>query len=553
MVFVLPMVFLGTRTVCAEDRTFDGSGNNEINTSWGMAGTNLARKAPSEYADGFSAPAGAGRPSAREISNAAIAQSGLIPNTHAMTGWVFQWGQFVDHDLDLTDLAAPAEDFPIAIPSDDPIFDPLMPMQFRRSKFDTATGTTNPREQINEVTSYLDASMVYGSSLSRASALRAPGEDGKLLVSEGNLLPLNTLGLPNGTGGHPDPTQFYVAGDVRVNEQIGLTAIHTLFVREHNRLAEEIGTANPGWSGDEIYQQARKIVGAEIQSITYREFLPALLGSMAPGIDSDYDDEVNASILTEFSTVLFRVGHTMLPPRLMRVSEDWSEAPDGHMPLRDAFFKPNNLAGEGELEYMLKGLASEEQQEVDMHVIDDVRNFLFGEPLVGGFDLASLNIQRGRDHGIPDYNTLRMAFDLDPVGSFAEITSDVGLQTALATLYGNVNNVDGWAGAIAEDHAPGAAVGPLIAAGLVEQFTRIRDGDRLWYMNDPMFSEDDLAWLNSVSLSDIIRRNTTIDHLQANVFFMIPEPGTALLLAMGGLLAAPLASRVRRRRRFSRT
>ena len=87
------------------------------------------------------------------------------------------------------------------------------------------------------------------------------------------------MGLANGDNGDPAHDEYYVAGDVRVNEQTGLTAIQTLFMREHNRQASILAAANPTWTDEQIYQQARKIVGAEIQSITYQGFLPALLGS----------------------------------------------------------------------------------------------------------------------------------------------------------------------------------------------------------------------------------------------------------------------------------
>jgi hypothetical protein len=234
----------------------------------------------------------------------------------------------------------------------------------------------------------------------------------------------------------------------------------------------------------------------------------------------------------------------MLSPRLMRMDNDGTPAPGGHVALRDAFFQPQNLAGANELEYFLKGLASDQQQEVDMHVVDEVRNFLFGEPLVGGFDLPTLNIQRGRDHGLADYNRVRIAFGLDAATSFADITSDLAVQTALASLYDDVNDVDLWVGAIAEDHVPGAAVGELILAGLREQFTRLRDGDRFWYRNDDALSPDDVAWLDSIRLSDVIRMNTSITNLQSNVFLMaVPEPGTIALGIMALALVGPIGRR----------
>jgi hypothetical protein len=542
------------RSAQAENRSVDGSGNNLAHPTWGAAGVDLQRQGPAAYDDGVSSPRGSanGLPNPREISNAVVAQTAMVPNTHAMTDWVFQWGQFVDHDLSLTDLAAPTENLPIAIPAGDPIFDVnntgAQTMSFQRSKYDPTTGTSaaNPRQQINSITSYLDGSMVYGSDALRAATLRTLS-GGRLKSSAGNLLPLNTFGMPNGTGGPADPTQFYLAGDVRVNEQVGLTSVQTLFMREHNRLADQLAAANPTWTDELIYQRARKMVGAEIQSITFNEFLPTLIGPYAPPTTSTYDPNVNSTVLTEFSTALFRVGHTMLSPQLMRMQNDDTEAPGGNMPLRDSFFKPQNLAGPNELEYFLKGLASEEQQDVDMHMVDDVRNFLFGEPIPGGFDLATLNIQRGRDHGIPDYNTVRVAFGLPAVASFADISSDPAVQAGLQALYGDVNNIDAWVGALSEDHAPGAAVGELIATGLAEQFRLTRDGDRFWFTRDADFSPAELAWLSSVQLSDIIRLNTGITNLQDNVFAMsVPEPSTfAMVLPLLGLAAVAIRRRAK--------
>ncbi len=534
-----------------ENRSIDGLGNNLSNPTWGAAGTNLSRMAAPAYDDGISTPRGSSfvLPNPRDVSNVVVAQATSLPNSHSMTSWVFQWGQFIDHDLDLTGAATPAESFNIPIPAGDPIFDPAntgtQVMSFKRSNYDPTTGSSlaNPRQQVNQITSYLDGSNVYGSDGARAAALRTLS-GGRLKTSAGDLLPLNTLGLNNDTGGPADPTQFYVAGDIRVNEQVGLTAVHTLFMREHNRLADEIAAANPGWNDEQIYQRARKLVGAEIQAITYQEFLPALLGSIAPSVNSVYDPGLNASILNEFSTALFRVGHTMLPPSLMRMQNDGSEAPGGPMPLRDAFFLPQNLSATSELEYHLKGLASVVQQDIDMHMVDDVRNFLFGVPIPGGFDLASLNIQRGRDHGLPDYNAMRIAFGLAPKLTFSDISSDPTLQAGLQSLYGTVDKIDAWVGALSEDHLVGYQVGELIAVGLVEQFTRTRDGDRFWFTRDEELSGD-LAWLTSMKLSDIIRLNTGITNLQDQVFFMaVPEPGS-LALALLAVGMTPLT--VRRR------
>ena len=540
---------LGSAPARAEDRSFDGSGNNLSNPTWGQAATAFVRVGPVGYADGISLPAGANQPVPRDVSNAVVAQATSMPNTSRLSDWVFQWGQFLDHDMTLTDLADPAESMDIPMPMGDPVFDPghtgTAMMPFVRSTYDplSGTGIDNPRQQINANTAYLDGSVVYGSDAARAEALRSPG--GKLQMSPGDMLPFNSAGLPNADNGDPNHGAYYLAGDIRANEQTGLTAVQTLFAREHNRLADQIAVDHPTWTDEQVYQHARHIVGGEIQAITYQEFLPALLGGYAPGISSIYDPNVNASIANEFATALFRVGHTMLPSELARVQNDGTPAPGGSMELRDAFFQPSSMPDGTELDYVLKGLASQEQQQIDIHVVDDMRNFLFGDPFPGaGFDLATLNIQRGRDHGLPDYNTMRQAYGLDPVLTFADITSDLVLQQELATLYGNVDQIDAWIGALSEDHLPGAAVGPLVAAGLIDQFTRLRDGDRFWFTRDGDLSSDELSWLTGISLADIIRLNTEITNLQDNVF-RVPEPSTRLLAlaALAGLVV------VRRRRR----
>ncbi|MBZ0252320.1 MAG: peroxidase family protein, partial [Candidatus Methylomirabilis sp.] len=106
-----------------EDRAIDGSGNNLTHHHWGRAGSPLGRMAAAAYEDGVAAPARAGGPNPRAVSNAIFAQTGDLPNAGGMSAMVFQWGQFVDHDLDLTGAAAPAEPMDIPIPTGDPIFD----------------------------------------------------------------------------------------------------------------------------------------------------------------------------------------------------------------------------------------------------------------------------------------------------------------------------------------------------------------------------------------------------------------------------------------------
>ena len=259
-----------------EWRSIDGFGNNIDHPSWGSASILLLRLSEVAYDDGISIPAGQSRKSAREISNIVAAQDEFIPNDKKASDFIWQWGQFLDHDIDLTPGAHPAEPFDIPVPVGDPWFDPFSEggkvISFDRSLHDGGNTPDNPRQQFNVITAYIDASNVYGSDVVRAAALRT-FTDGKLKTSSDEHLPFNTDGLPNAGG--PSPTLF-LAGDIRANEQIALTAMHTLFVREHNRLAEELAEKNPSLNDEEIYQIVRKIVGAQIQVITYKEFLPLL-------------------------------------------------------------------------------------------------------------------------------------------------------------------------------------------------------------------------------------------------------------------------------------
>ena len=232
---------------------------------------------------------------------------------------------------------------------------------------------------------------------------------------------------------------------------------------------------------------------------------------------------MNPGITNEFSTAGFRVGHTLLGDDIEFLDNNGADVRD-ELPLAQAFFNPTVVSATG-IDPILKYLASDRAQEVDPRIVDGVRNFLFGPPGAGGFDLASLNIQRGRDHGLADYNTTRAAYGLSRVDSFDDITSDPQLQATLQDLYGSVDNIDLWVGGLAEDHVSGGSVGPLFRNILADQFERLRDGDRFWYQAD--LSGSDLQMVQQTQLSDVIRRNTTTTNLQDNVFvFNVTVQGT---------------------------
>lgn len=501
-------------------RSIDGTGNNLAHPEWGSTDEQLLRVAPAAYGDGVSTPAGADRPSAREISNVIAAHSDEeTPNDRNLTAYIYVWGQFLDHDLDLTDAASPREPFNVPVPAGDPVFDPggtgTQAIPLNRSVSDPATGTGlgNPCQQINQVTAWVDGSMVYGSDAATAAGLRT-FVGGRLKTGGGALPPTDAAGN-------------FLAGDVRANENVELTSMHALFVREHNRLADGIARANPGMGDEEVYQRARAVIIAELQVITYKEWLPALLGPNALQPYRGYDPSVNPQVANEFSTAAFRLHSTINDdveffdndgrPITFTYVNDRGETVtvEGEVALREAFFNPTLLRASG-VDGILKYAASTHMEELDNQIVDSLRNFLFTQP-AGGLDLASLNIQRGRDHGLADYNAVRAAYGLPRVTSFAEISSDTEVQAKLEELYGDVDDIDLWVGALAEDHVRGGSAGPLIRRILADQFERLRDGDRFWYQR--AFTGRQLAQLERTTLSDVIERNTGVRGLQDNVFF----------------------------------
>ena len=491
-------------------RTIDGKQNNVQNPQWGAADTEYIRISNDAYGADNS-PSGDDRPNPRLISNLVFEQNEVKYNSRGASDYLWQWGQFLDHDLDHGPLTE-TEVIQINVPTCDTYFDPSCnaeaTMSIHRTHYHH--GVNGVREQINEITSYIDASNVYGSNDVRAAALRTFSA-GRLKTGDNDLLPKNVEGLPNAGG---TDSSFFLAGDVRSNEQVGLMSIHTLFVREHNYWADRISQQYNLNNDEKIYQLARVIVAAEMQAITYREFLPLLLGRDAIQVYGGYKHNVNAGVSNEFATAAYRVGHTMLNDVIMTPG-----ITPGYMELKDAFFNIG-LIESHDIDPFLLGLSKQKAQEIDCGIVHSVRNFLFGEPGNGGHDLVSLNIMRGRDHGLPTYNDVRSSYGLSRVASFGDFSgNEAGIVDALKSAYDNdISKMDPWVGMLAERHVSGSMVGRTLQKVLSDQFERVRDGDRFWYEN--YLSSDLRRLVNDQTLSRIIKRNTNIssNDIQDNVF-----------------------------------
>ncbi|NTS75558.1 peroxidase [Catenovulum sp. SM1970] len=530
-------------------RAIDGTCNNVVKPRLGAAGIQLLRVFPSAYQDGLSqlvehSPnSQLARKNPREISNIVAAQAEDMPSLNQLSQMVFQWGQFIDHDLDIDADINQAHGNGETVIIDQVLGDLFPAVHFERSNYDETTGIDTPREQMNHITAWLDGSMIYGSDIESANWLRS-FKKGLLKTStrineQGeieHLLPFNTvtgerfdelgapveldLSAPRMAGDTDRAGQrqaVFVAGDIRANEQTGLTAMHTLWVREHNRIAAMVW--EQGYRDDEeIYQRTKRIVTGKIQKITYQDWLPAL--GIQVSEYQGYQFDVNPAISNTFAAAAFRFGHTMLPNNLAILQSDNSPATmisrgrvfNGEIPLINAFFNPELVAEYG-ANYFLKGLAETSQQQVDIHLVDAIRNLLFFDhtgTAIFGNDLAMLNIQRGRDHGLSDYVTIRSQVEQgSEISLFEEINDNPEIAAKLALAYdGDINNIDAWVGLIAESHQPGMAVGQTAAAIIQEQFERLRDADFYYYLNDPFIFAEDKVLIEQSSLSQVLIDNT---------------------------------------------
>lgn len=559
-------------TAATEFRTLDGTGNNTTNPDFGSAGDFLSRIAPANYADGLGA-VDPTRVNPRELSNIIFDQPASVVDPNGLSEMVWAWGQFIDHDITLTHTDPAAGTLGISVPTDDPWFGDLSPnntINVTRSEFHP--DTNGVRQHVNDLTSWIDASNVYGGAASdpgRSSWLRANDGTGKLKTSDGGAL--GAL-LPKWDPSAPDMamatmpsmgSKAYVAGDIRANEHTALLSMHTLFVREHNRLADLISSHNPALTGEQVFQRARKVVGAELQAITYNQFLPAIGASL----DSyaGYNPAVDPAIATEFSTAAYRF-HSMINGSLMRLDANHQVIPQGNLSLADAFFNPA-LLSEGGIDPVIRGLFTQMQESTDHLLVDALRNQLFQifNPDTGmvdnATDLAAMNLMRGRDHGLGTYNQVRNAMLGNTAGAFSDITSDPASITLLEAAYGpgNVDDIDLYVGLLMEDDISGSVMGELGMAIVEDQFERLRDGDRFYFESNPDGANDDLLvvlgwdgdneesaaeWLADLSLSDVINLNTGINTASSDPFHtsVIPEPSTALLFL---LLALPLTRRRR--------
>jgi hypothetical protein len=601
-------------------QTLDGSGNNVARPSQGRIGQPYSRVAPAAYTDGRTGMVPG--PNARFISNRLINDINQnVFSENGVTQWLWTWGQFLDHTFGLAEGGGAADVRNIPFDAGDPLeqfTNTLGAIPFTRDAVVPGTGVTGPREQINTVSSYIDGYAIYGGSNARLDYLRDGSLDGDptnnaaTMMLPGGFLPTTAArggaALP-GPAMAVDgrlrgaPNQAMLAGDVRANENIALTATHTLFAREHNRIVSLLPDT---LTAEEKFQIARRVVIAEQQFITYNEFLPTA-GVRLPAY-TGYKPNVDPTLSQEFAVAGYRA-HSMIHGEL-EVETEVGHYPDAQLaqfrasgikveidgeelvlaiPLNVAFFNPTLLRQIG-IDETLKVLSGEPQYKNDNMIDNQLRSVMFQVPRPGStsciepvdracfqgvVDLGAIDIERGRDHGLPTYNQLRRAYGLAPKTSFGAITGEsdsfpsdpmllpghelfepevldfmslrdrsgasipLGSPAAstdavdatqrtttaarLKAIYNNdINSVDAFSGLIAERHLPRSEFGELQNAIWARQFQALRDGDRFFYgANDTLDQIRNTYGIDfRRTLAQVIAANTGIPvgDLQANVF-----------------------------------
>ncbi|VDI65106.1 Hypothetical predicted protein [Mytilus galloprovincialis] len=516
-------------TVCNETakyRTIDGSCNNLEHPYWGKSFTPFDRFIKAEYQDAshspriFSKLTGTALEGPREISNFVHTTSTLADIDPAISFYMMTFGQFLDHDITKTALAKGAypfnldccnpirpnnsDCFTFTIPGDDPYHRNIL---------------GNNRRCMNFVRSV--AACDLGCNL------------GMMLVSTDDKLPLDNSDTLSCTT-DADKTCFR-AGDVRVNTQPALSSLHTIWVREHNRIAQHFKNSPEcyNWTGQQIFEETRRYVAAEIQHITYNEFLPKLLSEeireqfglvpLCDGHFTDYDPSVRPMIRNSFSTAAYRMGHSLIKDNFTFPSNDF----DLHVHLN----KPDLLYEPSGIERCMRGMYETKAQSIDEKMTREVTWKLFETIAGNGGDLAAFNIQRGRDHGLPSYTTwLHWCTNKTVQNENFNAGEEGGLfyhsATAAAKLgraYAYTCDIELFPGGISEEPLPGSRLGPTFTCILALQFRALKYGDRFFYegntpLNPHPFTPQELEGFRPITMAKIICANTNIEQIPRDVF-----------------------------------
>jgi peroxidase len=534
-------------------RTLDGSCNNPQHIWWGQAEMPYKRIVRTQYADGISEPRssvdGSPLPNPRQIACALHGESHEIEEF--ITHMFMEWAQIINHDMTSLSINSD-EEKDLGTCKDCKKTEKCLPImiedafacncikqmaheciEFTRSSatFADVECTLGRREQLNLQSSFLDGSIMYSTKQADLEKLRDRTRGrGMMRLAQNDLLPQDQTEKPSDCLDFRPNQRCFKGGDDRVNQNPALMSMSTILVREHNRIARILGSMNPQWEDEVVFQETRRVMVAFMQHITFNEYVPILLGQelsallgLAPGRDSApstfrYNINHDPRIGNEWAASAGRFGHSMIRSALSRLDNHYNAAGMTSYYLRNSYFRANHLYDtcQGGMESVIRGLLVDPIMKVDRWFSDDITKHLFettddlGRPF--NFDLVSINLQRGRDHGIPGYTTFRQFCNLTQITTWQEMKKAIPADVVdiFQSLYKFVDDVDLFSAAVSELKQDGAIVGPTLSCLLGNQFRDIKFGDRFFYETSEQpgaFTPQQLNEIKKVTLSKILCRN----------------------------------------------
>ncbi|KFM58424.1 Chorion peroxidase, partial [Stegodyphus mimosarum] len=427
-------------------------------------------------------------------------------------------------------LPPPPQCLPLTYPADDPYYSQFnYTCQNMLRHVPCPSCSFEKRKHLNQATSFIDCSFAYGVNEEAAKSLRAFDGTGKLLTQPGNLMPKRVKAEKDINCRMKFKKYCFESGDSRGNQHTILASLHTLFVREHNRIATEMKILNPNWDEETLFQEARKLVNAIMQSIVYKEFLPLLLGpTRMSDFDlwfntSHYNSSVNPQQFEEFNTAAYRL-HSTLNSAL------YENETHSVVNLRDTFMVQQPIH-EGSFGRFFKGASKFPAHKYGRHHVVDATKYLYKSPeKLFGPDIQTVNIYRGRDHGMPPYIKL-LAYCTNNeviVKTFEDLNQVMDPEEVklLKQHYKDVADIDLIIGLQMEYNDATSALPPTGACINAIQFKNLKEGDRFFFTHTGLpnsFSREKIEAIHNASLSRLICDNTDVKEMQANAMLTPSE------------------------------
>ncbi len=503
-------------------RTLDGVWNDVHEPATGSVGTRFGRNIPLDHAY----PEGKAdfrEPSPRVVSQKLLARDGEFIAADTLNLLAAAWIQFEVHDWLSHDTDA---ENPISVELEDDDKWPEKPMRIPSTRRDPSAATGAPPAFATSDTHWWDGSQIYGQD--DAFQCKARTHDGgKLLLDDDDEL-------------HPRALDKFLEPEgPRGNFWVGLALLHALFIREHNAICDALKLEHPNWSDDQLYDKARLINAAVMAKIHTVEWTPAIIahpttelamrvnwyglagervrrkvgrigrGDLLSGIrGSPTDDHGTRYSLTEEFVSVYRM-HPLIPDEYTfrsldgRRSERRTFAEIGPRRWRDALHQ----IGVGNALYSF-GIANPGAIVLHNYPTSLTKEFRPDEkgPPV---DLATVDLLRDRERGVPRYNEFRTLMHRKPVGSFEELTQDARVASELRDVYGHVDRIDLMVGLYAEPRPKGFAFSDTAFRVFVLMASRRLKSDRFFTSDYTrrVYTQTGLDWIEKATMSKILVRH----------------------------------------------